>query len=232
MYAVRAGGTGGWSELGAPDAGNTLLPPPNDVYATDGSYDHEVLVSWSEVPGATYYRVYRAESEEAPKKEMGGWITGTSFVDTRTAAQVRYWYYVKAAVDSSGALQSSYSAGDSGYSMLDGLDPAGVDLGGGISWPVVDNGDGTSTTNAISFASIDGGRLVFSGVEGEVGATTTVQALVKTALDSETVYTVETTLEIVSEGIAEVDLSAAWGARESLFVVGVGTEPGEGLPEE
>ena len=129
-------------------------------------------------------------------------------------------------------MPSSFSVGDSGYSKEDGVGPTGVDLGGGVSWPVVDNGDGTSTTNAISFASIDGGRLVFSGVEGEVGATTTVQTLVKTALDSETVYTVESTLEIVSEGTAEVDLSSVWSTRQSLFVVGVGTEPAEGLPEE
>lgn len=234
-YSVRAGGTGGWSDYGVPDSGYRSIPAPQNVIATDGTYDGGVQVTWDAVDGATHYQVYRADSEMDAKNSISKWITATSFVDTTCRAEVRYIYYVRAASDLSGALPSLISAGDIGYSLVDGEpseESGDVELGGGISWPVIDNGDGTVTTNAIEFASIEGGKLVFSGIAGEVGATTTVHALVKTSLGSDDVYTVPATLEIVAEGTGEVDLSNVWGARSSLFVIGVGIEEGDALPEE
>lgn len=230
-YAVRAGGTGGLSELGAVDDGYRKLSPPGNVVATDGKLAGQVAVSWSAVPGATHYRVYRAVSDSAEKIALGGWQTGTGFTDTSCIGSTKYWYYVMAAVDETGSRPSGFSAGDSGYAKDDGtggVQP--VDLGGGISWPVTDNGDGTATTNEITYASIENGRLTFSGVSGTVGSTTAVYARVKTALDSPAVYTVPATLRIVSTGTAELDLGAVWGSRPALFVTGITTEEGSSLP--
>ena len=231
-YSVMAGGTGGWSELGVGDTGYKALTYPTGVSATDGTQVGKVSVQWNAVTGATHYRVYRADSEDGEKVELGGWQTTRTFADTTVQGTRTYWYFVKAAADETGARPSAYSGGDTGYAKDGGgtvVQP--VEFGGGISWPVTDNGDGTTTTNGIEFASVEGGRLRFSGIVGEVGATTTVQVEVKTSLDSKAaVYTTPATLKIVSPGTGEVDLSTVWGAKTSLFVIGVTTKEGTPLP--
>lgn len=229
-YSVRAGGTGGWGQPGTADTGYKALMPATNVSATDGTLSGQVTVMWNAVMGATHYRVYRADSDLGEKTPWSGWQTETTFTDASCRGGVRYWYYVIAAADETGARPSAVSAGDSGYAKDDGNNAEPVDLGGGITWPVADNGDGTTTTNAITFVSVGDGRLSFPGVMGGVGSTSTVQALVKTSLTSETVYTVPTTLTIVSPGTAELDLSSIWGTRPSLFVIGISTTPGEVLP--
>ena len=230
-YSVRAVGSGGESELGVPDSGYKALDATSaGVSATDGTLSGQVRVTWNKVTGATHYQVYRADNDAGEKTPCSGWQTETTFIDKTCRAGVRYWYYIKAAVDGTGARSSAFSGGNEGYTNEDGTGADDLDLGGGISWPVIDNGDGTKTTNAIAFASVDGGRLTFSGVSGEVDATTTVQTLVKTSLDSESVYTVPATLRVVSAGMAELDLSGVWGTRPSLFVLGITTEEGEVLP--
>lgn len=230
-YSVRAGGTGGWSEPGAVDSGYKALSASSSISATDGSHSGKVVVNWNAVAGAGYYRVYRADSESGEKTPWSDWQAETTFSDMSCRGGVRYWYYVVAAVDESGSRPSAFSAGDSGYAKDDGAGADPVELGGGISWPVLDNGDGTTTTNALSYTSVEGGRLAFTGVYGAVGSVTTVQVMVKTSLSSDKVYTLAAPLEVVSSGTAELDLSAVWGRRTSLFVVGISTEEGEALPE-
>ncbi len=229
-YAVRAGGDGGWSEPSATDVGYKMLMPPSSVAATDGTLSGQVRVTWKSVTGATHYLVYRADSETAEKTAWSGWQTETTFIDTSCQGATKYWYYVVAAADENGARPSAISAGDTGYAKDSGTSATPVDLGGGISWPVTDNGDGTTTTNAISFSSISDGRVVFPGVYGAVNSTTTVHVLVKTSISSESVYTVEAPLQIISSGTAELDLSSVWGTRTSLFVIGISTEKGAELP--
>lgn len=228
-YSVRAGGTGGWSELGPVDTGYKALSSPGSVSATDGTLPGQVKVTWLGVTGATHYRVYRADSEDGEKVELGGWQTELSFTDWTCQGTKTYWYFVKAAVDETGARPSGYSASDWG-SAKEGSGFPPVDWGNGISWPVTDNGDGTATTNALTFTSIEGGKMKFSGILGSVGSTTTVQTLVKTSLESKSVYTAESTLKIVSTGTAELDLSSIWGNYSSLFVIGISTEKGVPLP--
>lgn len=229
-YAVKAGGTGGWSELSTADAGYKKLMPPNNVSAEDGKQPGRIAVTWSPVTGATYYRVYRADSELGEKTELSAWQTATTFTDTLCQGTKKYWYFVMAAVDENGSRPSTLSAGDSGYAKEGGSSVLPVDLGGGITWPVTDNGDGTATTNALSFTSLEGGSLRFTGILGSVGSTTKVQTRVKTALDSSAVYTVESDLKIISAGTAELDLSTVWGTKPTLFVIGISTEKGDPLP--
>ena len=235
FYAVRAGGTGGLSAISDLDAGYKALMPPTGISATDGTLSGgRVTVSWGKVTGASYYQVWKADSDSGEKKRLSGWLTATTYTDTSVKANVKYWYYVVAAVvasaDPNEARQSAFSGGDSGYAKEDGTVIPPVDFGGGITWPVVGNADGSATTNAIAFASVEGGHLMFSGVEGAVGSTTAIQALVKTSLDSDSVYTAPATLKIVGEGKAELDLSTIWGSRETLFIIGITTEQGEVLP--
>ncbi len=229
-YSVRAGGSGGWSDPATADVGYKALMPPSSVAATDGTLSGQVKVTWKSVTGATHYLVYRADSDTAEKTAWSGWQTETAFTDSSCQGGVRYYYYVVAAADGSGARPSVLSAGDSGYAKNEGSSADPVDFGGGISWPVIDNGDGTTTTNAISFTSVSDGRVVFPGVYGAVDSTTTVHALVKTSLASESVYTVEVPLQVISSGTAELDMSAVWGTRPTLFVIGISTEKGEELP--
>ena len=229
-YSVRAGGTGGWSELGFVDIGYKALMPPNNVKATDGTLAGQVQVTWDKVTGATHYRVCRSDSKDGEKTYLGGWQTELNFIDRSCMGTMQYWYSVEAAVDGTGARPSACSASDSGYAKEGGPSFPPVDWGNGISWSVTDNGDGTATTNDITFVSLEGGHLKFSGVLGAVGSTTTVQTLVKTSLASTEVYTVSSTLKIVSAGEAELDLSSVWGTRPELFVVGISTVKGKDLP--
>lgn len=228
-FWVRTVSVQGAGVFSVPDDGYRALLPPASVSATDGK-PGQVTVTWKTVAGATHYRVYRADADGAGKTALGDWQTETSFVDTSCRGGVTYWYYVVAAVDETGARPSAFSVGDAGSMEGDGTDIEPLDWGNGVSWPVTDNGDGTATTNILAFTSLEGGHLAFSGVSGTVGATTTVQALVKTALDAEAVYTVPATLKIVSPGTAELDLGSLWGMRPALFVIGIATEPGEALP--
>ncbi len=229
-YTVRAGGTGGWGAFATPESGYRALMPPSSVAATDGTLAGKVTVSWRAVTGATHYQVYRADGAEAPKQAWSGWQTATSFTDVSCTGATRYWYFVVAATDAQGTRPSAFSAGDQGYAKDDGTGVTPVNLGGGITWPVVAGSNGTATTNAVSFTSVEGGRLTFPGVQGAVGATTTVQVLVKTALDDDATYTVEGVLKIISAGTAELDLHEVWGSRPSLFVIGITTEKGAPLP--
>ena len=57
-----------------------------------------------------------------------------------------------------------------------------------------------------------------------------MHVLVKTSLASGKVYTVSAPLKIVSSGTGEIDISAVWGTKESLFVIGISAEAGEALP--
>ena len=223
---VSAPGAGVFS---LPDDGYKALMPPASVAATDGKPER-VMVTWGKVAGATHYRVYRADGEEAEKTALGGWQTELAYADTSCRGGVTYWYYVVAAVDAAGSRPSAFSAGDAGYMEGGGTDVGPLDWGGGITWPVTDNGDGTATTNVLAFTSLEGGRLAFAGVAGVVGAQTTVQALVKTSLESAAVYTAPATLKVVSPGRAELDLGTVWGMRPALFVIGIAAEKGKPLP--
>ena len=223
-YSVRSVSTLSTSEYSAADEGYRKLAKIPDVAASDGTRTDGVEISWSAVAGAERYRVWRSTSSSLSTASVIAEVAATTYLDTGAAAEIVYYYWVNALADiegEMGSLNSGYRAKSSEGS---------IDLGGGISWPLADNGDGTVTTNAIAFTQVEGGRLRFSGVEGEVGASSSVKALVKTALESSAVYTASAALKIVAEGTAELDLSGVWGSRISLFVIGVTTVDGEAFP--
>ena len=87
-----------------------------------------VLVTWSDVPGRTEYRVYRGtDANLAGSAPVSGWITETQFEDTTAAAATmsgggacseatpqytRYTYWV---LTRNAGGEGGYSAPDEGY---------------------------------------------------------------------------------------------------------------------
>ena len=58
-----------------------LAPPfPTNLRASDGSYDYMVKVSWNASPGATDYRVFRANSLSGSKTSIAN-VTTTYYDD-------------------------------------------------------------------------------------------------------------------------------------------------------
>lgn len=99
----------GWRALTGPTA-----------TASDGTSVDHVAVSWPTVEGASYYRVYRSttpgSSTAAP---VSSWRTNTSYYDTSATPGQTYYYWVKAAVDSSGTHESAFGRGNSGWRAKD-----------------------------------------------------------------------------------------------------------------
>ena len=91
------------------------LSPPTGVSASDGTYADKVHITWNSVNGASYYRVYRATSSGGTKTALGSWQTSRSYDDTSVTPGTTYYYWVKAATDSSGSQASDYSPYDTGW---------------------------------------------------------------------------------------------------------------------
>jgi hypothetical protein len=89
------------------------LSPPTGVEASDLLYDR-IEITWNFVAGATHYRVYRANSLTGAKTAISEWQTGTSYDDTSVTPWTIYYYWVKAATNSSGDDASGFSAYDIG----------------------------------------------------------------------------------------------------------------------
>ena len=114
-YWVKAKNSGGTSGFSSSDTGYRKLSKPMGVSATDGTSATEVTVTWSAVTGASYYRVYRATSSAGTKTALGSWQTSCTYKDSGATAGTTYYYFVQAAVNSSGTRPSDYSTYDTGY---------------------------------------------------------------------------------------------------------------------
>lgn len=82
--------------------GEPQVPPaPTDLAATPGL--ESVILTWSAVPGAQTYDLYRAEtsSGQGSTPYVSGW-SGTSFTDTSVVAGTTY-YYRLAAINAAGS---------------------------------------------------------------------------------------------------------------------------------
>ena len=98
-------------------------PPPAGVSATDGTYADKVRVSWSEVPGATSYKVYRSKSILVVGSVIGN-PGRAGFDDTSAEPGKEYYYRVRTVRESKAGDYSSY---DTGYSQKKELEaPSGV----------------------------------------------------------------------------------------------------------
>jgi len=88
---------------------------PSMVSASDGLYTDKVRITWSGSSG-NYFKVYRNTSNvSSSSTAITGWQTSTTYDDSNASPAVTYWYFVRAASNSSGATMSSFSTGDSGW---------------------------------------------------------------------------------------------------------------------
>ena len=94
--------------------GYLRIVSPTGVTATQGTVQNDnpmpITVSWNTATGASYYRVYRAESATGAKIALSGWQTARTYSDNSVSTpDKRYYYFVVAAMDSNGTGQSDYS---------------------------------------------------------------------------------------------------------------------------
>jgi fibronectin type 3 domain-containing protein len=100
----------------------TTLSPPTGVSASDFLVN-KVQITWNTVSGASHYQVYRADSLTGAKTAISGWQTGTSYDDTSVTPWTTYYYWVKAATNSSGDNASGFSAYDIGFADSFNISP-------------------------------------------------------------------------------------------------------------
>ncbi len=138
---ARPAGVLGWSDVRS-DTGWRALTPPAEVSASDGDFADKVLVTWTAVPAASYYRVYRAATAGGARTALGTWQTATTFEDKTGAAGVTYYYSVSAAPDAAGARASAAGTPDAGWRASSV--PSGVSASGGtfsdkvrVTWSAV-----------------------------------------------------------------------------------------------
>lgn len=87
--------------------------PPTGVNASD-NYEWGVEITWNSVSSATHYQVYRANYLIGTKTPISGWNTQNYYLDSNVTPGTIYWYWVKAATNSSGDKASDYSNYDTG----------------------------------------------------------------------------------------------------------------------
>lgn len=88
---------------------------PTGVSATDGTYTDRVAISWTGTAG-NYFQVYRNTSNSSGSATaQGTWQTSTTYNDMTATANTTYYYWVRAASNSSGANISAFSASNSGW---------------------------------------------------------------------------------------------------------------------
>ncbi|MCX7844792.1 MAG: hypothetical protein N2507_05670 [Candidatus Bipolaricaulota bacterium] len=90
-------------------------PPaaPTHLSASDGEYQEHVLLTWSAVPRAARYEVFRAEAEDGDYEKIGE-TEAPRFLDVGAAPNVLYWYRVRAC-NPFGC--SAFSAADAGFRL-------------------------------------------------------------------------------------------------------------------
>jgi fibronectin type 3 domain-containing protein len=89
------------------------MPIPGDVEASNNYFD-KVQITWYLTCSDAYFRVYRASSLAGTKTAISKWQTGTSYDDKSATPLITYYYWVKAALNSSGDYASNYSDYDTG----------------------------------------------------------------------------------------------------------------------
>ena len=84
------------------------LAPPTNVIATDGTYSNMVQITWTNVIGATSYKVFRNTTNNTATAAQIGTATVSPYNDTTAVVGTTYYYWVKA-TNTSGDSSYSYS---------------------------------------------------------------------------------------------------------------------------
>jgi hypothetical protein len=112
-YSVKAkAGSLGVSAASTVNTGWRGLGVPGSVTATDGTLTTGVTISWSAVPGATGYKVFRAVGSGAATQVGTTNASTLTYLNTNAVAGTLYTYTVKAVA---AAGDSPASASDTGW---------------------------------------------------------------------------------------------------------------------
>ncbi len=126
-YLIRIAAESGPADFSdAPFAIQPCAPEaPAEVSASDGTYADRVQVTWTAVPGATEYRVYRSLTDDPDTATpVSAWISVTAYADASAAVAqsggcrgskadgVVYYYWVLAR---NGCSESGFGASDAGH---------------------------------------------------------------------------------------------------------------------
>ena len=119
-YSVKGGTNAAGLRAGAysdEDPGRRSLGTAQSG-ASDGSYADRIRITWNALPGASRYRVWRAEGAAADLYPLTGWTNVATFDDMSPTPGVDYWYAVQASADINGNLVGPMSARDPGWRSL------------------------------------------------------------------------------------------------------------------
>ncbi len=120
-YWVKNGCDNGWSDFSDSDSGYKRLSIPTGVSATDGIYDNKVLVTWSNVPYALTYIIYRSELNIASNATLlGQSVTNNIYSDSTVIPCKKYFYWIEA---NAAAGSSNLSESDSGFAFVSQGEP-------------------------------------------------------------------------------------------------------------
>ncbi|MCX6094904.1 MAG: hypothetical protein NTY63_08825 [Candidatus Bipolaricaulota bacterium] len=99
-----------------PTAKSTGSPAsPTGLLASDGTVRRSIHVTWSAVPGASWYNVYRATAASGPFKKVAT-TRATSWDDTSIESGPLYYYALSSATSAAdNAPESPRSAPEAGY---------------------------------------------------------------------------------------------------------------------
>ncbi|MBN62682.1 MAG: hypothetical protein CME20_15100 [Gemmatimonadetes bacterium] len=119
--APRSDGQGasGYSPISSGFLGDTVLPAPAQLTATDGEFDDRVDIAWPTVIGGSHYRLYRSEqADPTTARALSDWQVDTVFADREVVPGTVYYYWVKVATDARGGKASDLGSVNSGYRAL------------------------------------------------------------------------------------------------------------------
>lgn len=121
--------------------GSRFLAPPTGLGATDGAFTDRVVLTWTTVPAASGYQVYRGTTNVFGSASAIDSPTAPPYEDTSVVPGTSYFYWIVAI---GGGEESAASGPDSGY--------AGLAAPTGLSAT-----DGTSTENiSLSWNAVSG----------------------------------------------------------------------------
>lgn len=119
--APRADGQGAsvFSAISSGFLGDTVLPAPAQVTATDGDFRDRVEIAWPEVTGGSHYRLYRStQADTSTSLPLAGWQRDTAYEDREVVPGTINYYWVKVATDGAGENASDLGPVNSGYRAL------------------------------------------------------------------------------------------------------------------
>lgn len=183
-YTVRALCALGSSTASAVNTGWRNREAPAGVEASDGTYPTKVRVSWTGVPNATSYRIYRQIGADDPA--VIGTVSGAllSFYDTGIAEDTVATYFVQARH----ALGSTaLSEPDDGFRGTAGGGLLASDGEGPDAPPVAIGGDadgGTSTDDDGAGPNVDEDEGGGDGAAGDAACAMAASALTKMLSDA------------------------------------------------